>query len=60
MLKFLFLNFSDFQVSLRQLDANWDFSGYPCPMKQYEWAIRRIDGKEVQPFTDVGGKLSFV
>lgn len=53
----LYLIFRDFQVSLDQLDATWDFSGYPCPMRKYEWAIRRIDGKEMQPFTNVESKF---
>ena len=45
----------DFQSSLDELSASWDFSGDPCPIKMYEWAIYRIDGQEVQPLTDVGG-----
>ncbi|XP_072034301.1 uncharacterized protein [Amphiura filiformis] len=44
----------DFQESLTQIDATWDFSGYPCPMTRFEWAIFRIDGTEVQPYIDVG------
>ncbi|XP_022103294.1 uncharacterized protein LOC110986022 [Acanthaster planci] len=43
----------DFQTSLREISAAWDFSGDPCPFKKYEWAIYRIDGQEIQPFADV-------
>ncbi len=45
----------DFQASLTDLSASWDFSGDPCPIRKYEWAIYRIDGVESQPLTDVGG-----
>ena len=45
----------DFQTSLTELSASWDFSGDPCPIREYEWAIYRIDGVEIQPLTDVGG-----
>ncbi|XP_038050728.1 uncharacterized protein LOC119723897 [Patiria miniata] len=45
---------SDFQTSLHEMSASWDFSGDPCPMKKYEWAIYRIDEQEIQPLTDVG------
>ncbi|XP_022102001.1 uncharacterized protein LOC110985344 [Acanthaster planci] len=49
---------SDFQTALQELSAAWDFSGDPCPMKKYEWAIYRIDGQEIQPLTDVGEQTS--
>lgn len=48
----------DFQTSLNELSASWDFSGDPCPIRNYEWAIYRIDGLESQPLTDVGGNYS--
>ena len=47
----------DFQTSLTELSASWDFSGDPCPIREYEWAIYRIDGVEIQPLTDVGGNF---
>ncbi|XP_038062441.1 uncharacterized protein LOC119732930 [Patiria miniata] len=49
---------SDFQTSLHEMSASWDFSGDPCPMKKYEWAIYRIDGQEIQPFTNVQERTS--
>ena len=54
------LNDLDFQASLQELSASWDFSGDPCPIKKYEWAIYRIDGQEVQPLTDVKGNNTHV
>ncbi len=48
----------DFQTSLTELSASWDFSGDPCPIRKYEWAIYRIDGVESQPMTDVGDRTS--
>ncbi|XP_033637389.1 uncharacterized protein LOC117298318 isoform X2 [Asterias rubens] len=48
----------DFQTSLNELSASWDFSGDPCPIREYEWAIYRIDEVEIQPLTDVGDRTS--
>ncbi|XP_033637723.1 uncharacterized protein LOC117298529 [Asterias rubens] len=48
----------DFQTSLTELSASWDFSGDPCPIRENEWAIYRIDGVEIQPLTDVGDRTS--
>ncbi|XP_038050876.1 uncharacterized protein LOC119724026 [Patiria miniata] len=48
----------DFQTSLREMSASWDFSGDPCPIKKHEWAIYRIDGQEIQTLTDVQERTS--
>ncbi|CAH1250560.1 FAT1 [Branchiostoma lanceolatum] len=42
----------DYQTSLDELQASWDFSGDPCPIVQYEWSIRRVDETLIQDFTD--------
>ena len=46
------------QTDLDELHANWDFSGDPCPIQWYEWAIFRIDGTKIQSFVGVGGELN--
>ncbi|KAI8485717.1 hypothetical protein Bbelb_365510, partial [Branchiostoma belcheri] len=46
----------DYQTSLDELQASWDFSGDPCPIVKYEWSIGRVDEAVIQPFTDVQGK----
>ncbi|XP_035662464.1 uncharacterized protein LOC118406510 [Branchiostoma floridae] len=43
----------EYQTSLNTLYASWDFSGDPCPIANYEWAITRVDETVVQDFTDV-------
>ncbi|XP_064646203.1 uncharacterized protein LOC135499389 [Lineus longissimus] len=42
----------DFQSDSEQLSARWDFTGDPCPIIKYYWAIYRIDNIELQPWTD--------
>ncbi|XP_078664148.1 uncharacterized protein LOC144907219 [Branchiostoma floridae x Branchiostoma belcheri] len=46
----------DYQTSLDELQASWDFSGDPCPIVKYEWSIGRVDEAVIQPYTDVQGK----
>ncbi|XP_071798137.1 uncharacterized protein [Asterias amurensis] len=48
----------DYQTSLTELSASWDFSGDPCPIRKYERAIYRIDGLQRQSLTDVGDRTS--
>ncbi|XP_022100316.1 uncharacterized protein LOC110984425 [Acanthaster planci] len=48
----------DFQTSLHEMSAAWDFSGDPCPITKYEWAIYRVDNQEIQPFTNVQDQTS--
>ncbi|XP_072048752.1 uncharacterized protein [Amphiura filiformis] len=43
----------DFQSSLDELSASWDFSGDPCPISKYEWSVYRVDGELVQDWIDV-------
>ncbi|XP_066300154.1 uncharacterized protein [Branchiostoma lanceolatum] len=45
----------DYQTSLNELQASWDFSEDPCPIVQYEWSIKRVDETVIQPFTDIQG-----
>ena len=56
-LAFLITYFRDFQTSLDHLSASWDFSGEPCPIAEYEWMAYRIDGKEYQPWINVGSRF---
>uniref|UniRef100_A0A1I8J6S1 Fibronectin type-III domain-containing protein n=1 Tax=Macrostomum lignano TaxID=282301 RepID=A0A1I8J6S1_9PLAT len=44
----------DFQTSVEQLSAWWDFSGEPCPVIDYQLYFERLDGLVVQNFTSVG------
>ena len=43
----------DFQDNNVGLAAHWDFSGDPCPIEKYEWAIHKFDGTIVLPMTDI-------
>ena len=47
---------SDYQTSLEEVSAWWDFSGDPCPIIDHEWAIHRLDDVVYQNMTSVGGK----
>ena len=35
------------------LSANWDFSGDPCPIEKFEWAIHKFDGTVVLNMTEL-------
>ena len=43
----------DFQDNNDGLSAHWDFSGDPCPIVRYHWAIHKFDGTVVLPMTDL-------
>ena len=45
--------FRDFQDHIEGLSARWDFSGDPCPIEKYEWAIHRFDGTVILNMTEL-------
>ncbi|XP_062596534.1 uncharacterized protein LOC134257978, partial [Saccostrea cucullata] len=46
----------DYQTDPTTIQATWDVSGDPCPVVQYEWAVRRLDGLEISSYLNMGLK----
>ena len=46
-------HFREYQIHNTGLEANWDFSGDPCPIVRYEWEVRRFDGLVVLPMEEL-------
>ncbi|VDI71255.1 Hypothetical predicted protein, partial [Mytilus galloprovincialis] len=44
----------DFQESYDTLEASWVLSGDPCPSIRNEWQIKRLDGKVISEWLDMG------
>lgn len=55
-LYYLFIFNRDFQESYDTLEASWVLSGDPCPSVRNEWQIKRLDGKVISEWLDMGGK----
>ena len=43
----------EFIESNERLSAHWDFSGDPCPVKEYMMTVQRMDGTVAVPAAKV-------
>ena len=49
----MLLGYRDLQGHNDGLSAHWHFSGDPCPIEKFEWAIHKFDGTVLVNMTEL-------